>query len=231
MMRLLLTAAMLCMLSTATGLTQENEKGKQASSSKKTIQLFNGKNLSNWTFELSDPNAKMEGTWSVEDGVLICTGKPSGFISTKEEYEDYQLTVSWRFPAGSQGGNNGVLVHTNTSAPKPLGGSSIWPVSIEVQLASGNAGDFWVIGTELDVVNEAERVNGRRHLNLTDGSEKPIGEWNIMEITCRGDEILVKVNGDQVNHATNCNVTSGKIALQSEGAEVHFRQVELKPLN
>ncbi len=97
-------------------------------------------------------------------------------------------------------------------------------------MASGNAGDFWVIGTELDVPNEETRKKGRRHLNLTDDSEKPFGEWNQMEITCRGDEIIVKVNGDLVNHATNCSESKGSISLQSEGAPISFRKVELKPL-
>jgi hypothetical protein len=106
----------------------------------------------------------------------------------------------------------------------------VWPKSIEVQLAAGNAGDFWVIGTELDVENETARKQGRRHLNLTDDSEKPIGEWNALEIVCRGTEITVKVNGQLVNHATNCNVTRGAICLQSEGAEVRFRRIILQPL-
>ena len=108
------------------------------------------------------------------------------------------LTLEWRWP-GDRGGNNGVLVHAST--PGALG---VWPKSIEVQLAHQNAGDFWVIGTELDVENEADRVKGRRHLNLTDESEKPLGQWNKYEITCKGDEMIVKVNGELVNHATNC---------------------------
>ena len=106
----------------------------------------------------------------------------------------------------------------------------VWPKSIEVQLASGNAGDFWVIGTELDVPNEEERRRDRRHLNLTDDSEKEIGQWNKMEITCQGDEVIVKVNGDLVNHASNCNVTQGAICLQSEGTPIEFRNIELTPL-
>ena len=85
----------------------------------------------------------------------------------------------------------------------------IWPKSIEVQLFKGNAGDLWVIGTDLDVHNEAARKEGRRHKNLTDGSEKPIGEWNRMEITCKGDTLRVKVNGDLVNEATHCTVSQG----------------------
>jgi hypothetical protein len=99
-----------------------------------------------------------------------------------------------------------------------------------VQLFRGNAGDFWVIGTTLDVPNADERRKGRRHLNLTDDSEKPIGEWNTMEVVCQGNEITVHVNGDLVNHATNCSATRGAMSLQSEGAPVQFRKVALTPL-
>ncbi len=57
-----------------------------------------------------------------------------------------------------------------------------------------------------------------------------MGQWNQMEITCRGDEVLVKVNGELVNHATNCNVTQGAICLQSEGTPIEFRNIVIKPL-
>ena len=190
------------------------------------VRLFNGKDLSNWTYQLDDPDAKMEDVWSVKEGVLFCKGRPRGYIRTKkDDYSDYVLTLEWRWPEGTERGNNGVLVHTST--PNALG---IWPKSLEVQLATDNAGDFWVIGTEIDVPNEEERRMDRRHVNLTDGSEKPIGQWNRMEITCRGDEVIVKVNGDLVNHATNCSVTKGAISLQSEGAPIEFRNIVLKPV-
>ena len=68
--------------------------------------------------------------------------KPNGYIRTKDEYENYRLTLEWRWPEGGTPGNNGVLIHTTT--PKELG---VWPKSLEVQLAHENAGDFWVIGT------------------------------------------------------------------------------------
>ncbi len=191
-----------------------------------TIALFNGKNLDNWTYYLRDENVKMEDVWSVKNGLLICKGKPAGYIRTKkDDFENYRLVVEWRWPEGTPGGNNGVLVHTST--PNALG---VWPKSIEVQLFRGNAGDFWVIGTELTVPDLESRRKGRRHLNLTDDSEKPIGEWNQMEIVCRGDEIIVHVNGDLVNHATDCSETKGAISLQSEGALIEYRKVELTPL-
>jgi len=190
------------------------------------IDLFNGENLEGWTAVLAEPDVDPGEVWTVEDGVLKCSGQPVGYIRTDEAYEDYELTVEWRFPEGGGGGNSGVLVHT--TEPGAIG---IWPKSIEVQLFRGNAGDFWVIGTDLDVPNEEERKQGRRHLNLTDDSEKPIGEWNEMKIVCKDDTIRVWVNGDLVNEASNCTVTKGAISLQSEGAPIEFRKVVLTPLD
>jgi hypothetical protein len=189
----------------------------------KTIALFNGKDLAGWSFHQKGTSAKAEEVWKVRDGVLACTGRPAGYIKTDKEYENYVLTLEWRWP--EKGGNNGVLVHTTT--PEALG---VWPKSIEVQLAHQNAGDFWVIGTELMVEDVEKRREGRRHKNLSDGDEKPVGEWNKMEITCRGDEVLVKVNRKLVNHATNLSQSKGAIALQSEGTPIEFRKVKLMPL-
>lgn len=210
------------------GCTQEAATKPGAEPSKTAgataIELFNGRDLSGWTYHLSDPQAKREDVWSVRDGVLHCKGNPPGYLRTeKDDYENYVLSIEWRWPG--PGGNNGVLVHTST--PGVLG---VWPKSIEVQMQANEAGDFWVIGTELDVENEAARKQGRRHRNLTDGSERPLGEWNHMEITCRGDEILVRVNGVLVNHATNCNVTRGAICLQSEGTPIEYRNIRVTPL-
>ncbi len=196
-----------------------------ASEQKESEAIFNGKDLSNWEF-VNKEDVKMEATWSVADGVLRCTGRPVGYIRTKrEDYRDYRLIVEWRWPVEGEEGNNGVLVHATT--PGALG---VWPKSIEIQLGSGDAGDFWVIGTELDVPDEETRKKGRRHLNLTDDSEKPIGKWNRMVITCRDDKVRVRVNGQLVNAATNCSVSEGAIALQSEGAPIEFRRVEVKRL-
>jgi len=180
-------------------------------------KLFDGKTLDGWK-----ANRK---AWSVEDGILSTQGKPAGVIRTKKKFENYILTLEWRWPKNSQGGNSGVLVHSTT--PNAIGP---WPKSIEVQLHRGNAGDFWVIGNSLHVENEKARKKGRRFLNLTDNSEKPFGEWNKMEVTCQGDTISVKVNGDLVNKATNCSSTKGAICLQAEGTPLQFRNIILKKL-
>jgi hypothetical protein len=189
------------------------------------IALFNGKDFSGWTYYLADDKVKMEDVWSVKEGVIVCKGEPRGYLRTLKDYENYVLTLEWRWPEGTTKGNSGVLVHT--SAPNALG---VWPKSIEAQLALGNAGDIWVIGTTIEIPNADTRVMGRRHLNLTDNSEKPVGQWNTYEVTAKGDELILKVNGDVVNQATKCSETKGAICLQSEGAEVHFRNIKLKPL-
>ena len=188
-----------------------------------TIRLFNGEDLSGWIGDFPGSDTKLEDVFSVRDGLLVCTGQPAGVIRTEANYENYRISLQWRWP--DRGGNNGLLVHTTDSAV-----FGPWPRSIEVQLAHGNAGDFWVIGTDMDVENEDERKQGRRHINLTDDSENALGEWNTMVVECRGDEVIVWVNDDLVNHATACTATSGAICLQSEGTPIEYREIVLTPL-
>lgn len=60
--------------------------------------------------------------------------------------------------------------------------------------------------------------------------EKPVGEWNQVEIICEGDTIISKLNGKVVNKATNVKPAKGKILFQSEGAELFFRNIVVTPL-
>lgn len=189
------------------------------------VELFNGRDFTGWTYVLDDPSAKLEDVWSIRDGVIHCKGKPRGYLRTERDFENYTLTLQWRWPPGTEGGNSGVLLHA--TEPNAIG---VWPKSLEAQLAKDNAGDFWVIGTTIEIDNPEGRIMGRRHLNLTDGSERPIGEWNDYKIECRGDEVTVWVNGDLVNHARKSSATRGAICLQSEGAPVEFRNIRLVPL-
>ena len=192
------------------------------------VVLFNGENLDGWTAVLGDGNADPANTWSVADGVLKCTGKPSGYIKTDRGFENYKLSVKWRWTG--KPGNNGVLVHATT--PNAL---NVWPKCQEVQLAHENAGDFWVIGSEITIPLEGvpgyeDKVNGRRHLNFNDGAENPVGEWNEMTVVCRGDTITVLVNGTVVNYGFDSSVTKGNICLQSEGAPIEYKDIALTGL-
>jgi hypothetical protein len=204
-----------------------------------TISLFNGKDLSGWTADVpaADKDPNVSPSFVVRDGMLVSKGKPGGHLVTDESYSDYRLVVEYRFTKG--GGNCGVLVHAST--PRAL--YKMFPQSIEVQMQSGHAGDFWCIEEDIEVPEmetrrprkEGQKYGGsqgdaRRILNLTDDSEKPLGEWNRMVIECRGDEVKVWVNDDFVNHGFNSTASSGKIAIQAEGTEVEFRKIELTAL-
>jgi hypothetical protein len=117
----------------------------------------------------------------------------------------------------------------------------MFPKSIEVQMMHENAGDFWCIVEDI-TVPEMEKRRGpkenwgitegkeRRIINLTDGSEKSLGQWNRMVVECLGSSIKIWLNGDMVNYGTNCTAKKGQIALQAEGAEVEFRKVVLTPI-
>ncbi len=204
-----------------------------------TIALFDGKSLDGWTADIPSNDGKENGApaFIVRDGKLVSLGEPRGHLLTDESFSDYKLVVEYRFPG--EPGNCGVLVH----ASKLRARGNMFPQSLEVQMMHQNAGDFWCIEENIEVPDMEKRrprqdgqkfgggqKDARHILNLTDGSEKPLGEWNTMTIECRGDEVIVHVNGDLVNHGTNCTATKGRIALQAEGAEVEFRKVELTPL-
>jgi hypothetical protein len=62
------------------------------------------------------------------------------------------------------------------------------------------------------------------------GIEKPHGEWNRMEVICDGDTITNILNGFVVNVGTKSSLTRGKILFQSEGAEILFQKIEIRPL-
>ncbi len=186
--------------------------------------LWNGKDFSGWKLFTREPAHDVTKTWSVTNGAIRCEGKPAGYMRTETDYADYLVHVEWRWP-GEKGGNSGVLVHM--SEP-----DAVWPKSLECQLASGNAGDFWVIGG-LEFKEHArggQRVKDRRTLKLKESSEKPIGQWNSYDIICKNDWVVVLVNGILQNVATECTPRSGKICLQSEGTPIEFRNVYIEPL-
>lgn len=209
----------------------------RASGNASSIQLFDGRDLAGWHVDVPEADSKpdLPPTFVVRDGLLVSQGAPQGHLITDRSFHDYRLVVEYRWPGAT--GNCGVLVHAST--PRRLYG--MFPQSIECQMDAGNAGDFWCIGEDIQVPDmEARRGprsewsvdgdKGRRILNLTDHSEKPPGEWNQMVIECRGREIEIHVNGDLVNHGTDCSTDHGEIALQAEGAVCEFRRVELTPL-
>jgi putative membrane-bound dehydrogenase-like protein len=184
--------------------------------------LFDGKTLTGWTFFLEDPKARMEDVWSVKDGVLHCKGRPIGYLRTTEDFTSFVLTVEWRFDPALGAGNSGVLL-------RMTGADKVWPRSVEAQLNSGDAGDIWNID-EVPMQIDPARTEGRRTVKLAPSSEKPLGEWNRYVITLDGGELTLEVNGVKQNEAHWVDELPGKILLQSEGAPIEFRKIEIVPI-
>lgn len=202
-----------------------------------TRSLFNFKDLKGWHIDVPamDKDSSVKTPFILRNGVFVSLASPQGHIITDKSYENYRLEVQYRFPA--KPGNCGVLVFV--SKPRVL--YDMFPKSIEVQMQHKDAGDFWCIGEDITVPdmekrrgpkNEWGSVDGKRRriMNLTDNSEKPLGEWNTMIIECVGNAIKVWVNGDLVNYGTQATARKGQIALQAEGSEVEFRKVDLTPI-
>jgi hypothetical protein len=183
------------------------------------IQLFNGKDLTNWTFKLKDPAIDPATVFTVQNGVIHISGNPFGYMRTKDIYSDYKLHLEWRYP--SELSNSGVFIH----GQQP---DSIWLKCIECQLKAGSAGDFVCMnGSDM---NERTDKSQKMVKKMADSSEKPAGEWNTMEVICKANTIEVSVNGVLQNRGTSVNVSKGHICLQSEGKDVEFRNVNLNKL-
>ena len=180
------------------------------------IKLFNGKDLSNWTFYLKDKAVNPEVVFTVKDGIINISGTPFGYMRTRNKYSDFKLHLEWRWPVEAT--NSGIFIHSQPP-------DTIWIKTIECQLAAGNAGDFICMnGTDMNERKDKSTIVVKK-MNPT--SEKPVGEWNTMEVVCKSNTIEVFVNGLLQNKGTGLNVSEGYICLQSEGKDIQFRNVYL----
>ncbi len=196
------------------------------------LALFNGKDLAGWTLfvdrkaEGYSPESSPDRVFTVVDGKIRISGERLGCLTTVEEFSDYKLRLEFRWgekrwmPRERNVRDTGVLVHCT-------GPDKFWTKSIECQIQEHDCGDFWMVGgTTLAVDGKVEKSYRKKSRD----AEKPLGEWNVVEVICDGGKITNIINGVVVNQGTNASVTRGRILLQSEGAEVFFRNIELTPL-
>jgi len=200
----------------------------------RTAPLMNGKDLDGWYSYLENlgRNQDPEGNFRVVDGQLHIRGKNFGYIATEKEYADYHLRADFRWgtlqwpPRETGKRDSGILYHFSAQAP-----DVVWPKSIECQVQEGDCGDIWFVGTDGESSNRSEHAWGMKRVFKEGDFERPRGEWNTMEVVAIGDRFEHYVNGHLVNSATHASVQRGKILLQSEGAEVWYRNVTLTPLD
>jgi hypothetical protein len=184
------------------------------------VDLFNGKNFSGWTFCLQS-NAEPAQTFAVTNGLMHCTGQPFGYLRTEQNYQEYKLTVEWRFvKVAPRADNSGVFVHLQ--AP-----DKVWPKCIENQGQFHRQGDIILLGGATSTGHDTPQTRGINSRETR--NEKAEGEWNTYEVVCTGDTVKSYVNGKLMNEITGCSISSGAIAIQSEGGEWEARKVFLEP--
>ncbi|TAF74369.1 MAG: DUF1080 domain-containing protein [Bacteroidetes bacterium] len=194
--------------------------------------IFNGKDFSGWYTYLDkhgigkDP----EKVFKIEDGILHISGKENGYLATKKSFTNYKLIVEFKWgtdkrdPSPNYKRDSGILYHMT-------GLDKIWPKSFECQIQESDCGDFWLIdGIEIKSKHTIHQKFGYQHIIKSNNAELPHGEWNQVEVISNNGKCTHIVNGMVVNEGTEASVQSGKILIQSEGAEIFFRRIELKPL-
>ncbi len=190
------------------------------------VSLFNGEDLSGWIGIVFDSVSISDDVFQVKNGNILVTGEPHGYLITRESYSNYKLHLEWRWT--EEPGNSGVFIHCQEI------NDSAWPICIESQLKHENAGLIIIKGngTSLTIGDSTYRVPQSKKIQMfEESSENAPGEWNVCDITCDKDNIELVVNGVVQNSASKSTLNSGKIALQSEGGQLEFRNLYIVQLN
>jgi hypothetical protein len=200
--------------------------------SQKVQQLFNGKDLTGWYSFLKNrgKNNDSLGVFSVKDGLLHITGQEFGYIVTDKKFGDFHLIVEFKWgekkypPRENRVRDNGILYYVVDS-------DKVWPRSIECQIQEGDCGDFWLIDS-VTIVMDGARTQPAKNARIIKkkDNEKPTGEWNRLEIIAQKGKCTHIMNGEVVNEGTDASLRSGRILIQSEGAEIYYRKIEIKEL-
>ncbi len=185
--------------------------------------LFNGKDLDGWKFYFGQAGDENNGTFSINDGLLVCSGKPAGYMFTEKSYRNYTLRFEFAFPRpdglvddAQFRGNSGCLIHVG--AANALG---VWPRSIEVQGAYQQLGLILPIPRDLKCTRTFDKDALTKVL-------RPVGEFNQVEVKVAGGDMVISVNGAVVSTVGDCELTEGPIGLQSEGAETHWKNIRIR---
>lgn len=194
--------------------------------------LFNGKDLAGWV----DVNTSPE-TWSVKDGLLVCKGKPIGVMRSDRQYENFILHIEWRHMEA--GGNSGVFLWSDAIPQR-----SRLPLGMEVQMLElewpnlnrerdGSPRPIAYVHGELfgagGMKTTPDNPRGERSKSIENRC-KPKGEWNVYQVVAVDGVVKLSVNGKFVNGISKASVKKGYLCLESEGAEIHFRNIRIMEL-
>jgi hypothetical protein len=196
-------------------------------------ELFNGKDLTNWVNVNTGPD-----TWKVRDGLLVCSGHPIGVMRSVKQYENFILHIEWMHMEA--GGNSGVFVWSEGTVPE---GRQL-PKGCEVQMLElewpnlnrnpdGTPRPIAYVHGELfgagGMKTTPDNPRGTRSMSFENRC-KGKGEWNTYDVVCVDGVIKLSVNGKFVNGIRDASVKKGYLCLESEGAEIHFRNIRILEL-
>ncbi len=184
------------------------------------VDLFNGVDLSGWENVNTAPE-----TWTVRDSMIVCTGTPTGVLRTTKMYQNFVLELEWRHLY--EGGNAGLFLH---SGALPVTGRP-FTRAIETQIMDGNGGDMFAIQGATLVQDNPDPTRGHMRSYPTEERMNPLGEWNHYRVVARDGVLTLAVNGAVVSRSFNNNPRRGYICLESEGSEIHFRNIRIRELD
>lgn len=199
----------------------------------KMVPIFNGSDLDGWTKFLQHQGADKDPqkVITVENGAIHVTGQDFGYIATKKSYKNFHLSLEFKWgerkfpPREHEKRDAGICFNVD------LVDNKIWPKSAECQIQEGDVGDLWLIDSVTAFVDglQTEPKDYAQVVKIKDG-ERSHGEWNKVEVISNNGKFVFMVNGHLVNEGEYLSITSGRILLQSEGAEVYYRDVKIEEL-
>ena len=188
--------------------------------------LFDGQTLAGWQAVQTAPS-----TFMAKDGMIVCSGIPTGILRTDKMYENFEFEMEWRHMKA--GGNAGLFMWSDalTSRGQPFS------KSIEVQVMDGveNPGYYTSQG-DIFSIHGARMRPARPHPHgwerclPSESRTKPSPEWNHYRVIANNGELHLEINGKEVSAAYDCTPRKGYICLESEGSECHFRNLRIREL-
>jgi len=190
-----------------------------------SVPLFNGRDLEGWVNVNGAP-----GTWTVRDGMIVCSGKPNGMLRTARMFENFVLDFDWRHTV--PGGNAGLFVWADALPARGVP----YPRSIEVQVMDGRETENWTSHGDVFSIHGARLKPDRAHpagwerCLPSERLAKPSPEWNRYRVTAVEGRLTLAVNGKEVSGGSEVVPRRGYLCLESEGSEVHFRDLRIREL-
>jgi hypothetical protein len=206
--------------------------GVSAQSTPQFVDLFNGKDFTGWINVNTAPD-----TWKYQDNLLVCSGRPIGVLCSEKQYENFVLHIEWRHMEA--GGNSGIFVWSS-ARPDP---ESRLPDGVEVQMleldwVNQNTrngvkppiayvhGELFGVGGVKTVPDNPRGERSKSIENRANGK----GEWNTYDVVAVDGVIKLAVNGKFVNGISRASQKKGYFCLESEGGEIHFRNIRVMEL-